>query len=68
MGLPGRGKTFLCNKIKCYLNWLGHSTAHFNVGNYRRERRTELQDADFFDARNPVRARARSPALGEPGA
>ena len=21
VGLPGRGKTFLCNKIKCYLNW-----------------------------------------------
>lgn len=21
VGLPGRGKTFLCNKLKCYLNW-----------------------------------------------
>ena len=21
VGLPGRGKTFLCNKIMCYLNW-----------------------------------------------
>lgn len=20
VGLPGRGKTFLCNKLKCYLN------------------------------------------------
>ena len=35
VGLPGRGKTFLCNKIKCYLTWLGHSTRHFNVGMYR---------------------------------
>lgn len=23
VGLPGRGKTFLCNKLMCYLNWLG---------------------------------------------
>ena len=21
VGLPGRGKTFLCNKLMCYLNW-----------------------------------------------
>jgi len=21
VGLPGRGKTFLCNKLRCYLNW-----------------------------------------------
>ncbi len=21
VGLPGRGKTFLCNKLLCYLNW-----------------------------------------------
>lgn len=21
VGLPGRGKTFLCNKLICYLNW-----------------------------------------------
>lgn len=23
VGLPGRGKTFVCNKLKCYLNWCG---------------------------------------------
>ena len=23
VGLPGRGKTFLCNKLMCYLNWYG---------------------------------------------
>jgi len=23
VGLPGRGKTFLCNKLMCYLNWCG---------------------------------------------
>jgi len=21
VGLPARGKTFLCNKLMCYLNW-----------------------------------------------
>lgn len=36
VGLPGRGKTFLCNKLVCYLNWLGHDTKLFNVGSYRR--------------------------------
>ena len=23
VGLPGRGKTYLCNKLLCYLNWCG---------------------------------------------
>lgn len=32
---PCRGKTFLCNKLVCYLNWLGHQTKLFNVGSYR---------------------------------
>jgi hypothetical protein len=25
VGLPGRGKTFLCNKLMCYLNWCARS-------------------------------------------
>jgi 6-phosphofructo-2-kinase/fructose-2,6-biphosphatase len=88
----GRGKTFLCNKLKCYLNWcavvcvwkggvraralllccrrlllcrllpltvldrLGHPTAHFNVGQYRRREKDkgDVQDAAFFDHNNPV--------------
>lgn len=25
--------------VKCYLSWLGHETAHFNVGNYRRRQK-----------------------------
>jgi len=41
VGLPGRGKTFLCNKLRCYLSWLGHNTAHINVGQYRRLQRQE---------------------------
>lgn len=65
VGLPGRGKTFLCNKLKCYLNWLGHQTAHFNVGNYRRKQKgeTERQDANFFDAKNQAGLVARHRAL-----
>ncbi|GBF94979.1 bifunctional 6-phosphofructo-2-kinase fructose-2,6-bisphosphate 2-phosphatase [Raphidocelis subcapitata] len=65
VGLPGRGKTFLCNKLKCYLNWLGHTTAHFNVGNYRRRQKgeDERQDAHFFDARNQQGLVARHRAL-----
>lgn len=35
---------------------LGHSTRHFNVGQYRRQQRgsAEVQDAAFFDHANPV--------------
>jgi signal recognition particle GTPase len=25
VGLPGRGKTYLCNKLMCYLNWCGRN-------------------------------------------
>jgi hypothetical protein len=36
---------------------LGHNTAHFNVGNYRRLQKeaNEVQDAAFFDSHNQVR-------------
>ena len=36
---------------------LGHDTRHFNVGQYRRKQRgeDEIQDASFFDHKNPVR-------------
>ncbi len=27
VGLPGRGKTFLCNKLMCYLNWCAAAAA-----------------------------------------
>jgi hypothetical protein len=40
---------FLCPR-------LGHDTAHFNVGNYRRKQKgaDEVQDAAFFDSHNSV--------------
>eukprot|EP00798_Chlamydomonas_sp_ICE-L_P009745 gene9745-7620_t len=65
VGLPGRGKTWLCHKLRLYLNWLGHATKHINVGLYRRLQNSsaELQDADFFDASNPLGIEARGKAL-----
>ncbi len=45
-----------CNKLVCYLNWLGHNTKLFNVGSYRRRQKDEgaVQDASFFDSHNHV--------------
>ena len=65
VGLPGRGKTFLCNKLKCYLNWLGHNTKHINVGQFRRKQKEdrEVQTADFFDSSNAEGIEARNRAL-----
>ncbi|CAG9464718.1 unnamed protein product [Pedinophyceae sp. YPF-701] len=65
VGLPGRGKTFLCNKLRYYLNWLGHVTEHFNVGKYRRLAREagEVQTAAFFDSRNHAGMEMRKRAL-----
>lgn len=65
VGLPGRGKTFLCNKLLCYLNWLGHETRHFNVGQFRRAQKgqQEVQDASFFDRRNASGRASRERAL-----
>lgn len=62
VGLPARGKTFLCNKLMRYFNWLGHPTKHINVGQYRRLA-NGAQDAGFFDSRNPAGSYARHEAL-----
>jgi hypothetical protein len=45
----------LCCAVLCCR--LGHNTAHFNVGNYRRLQKeaNEVQDAAFFDSHNQVR-------------
>lgn len=52
VGLPARGKTYVARKIMRYLNWLGHPTRLFNVGNYRRQHVGSLQSHDFFDPHN----------------
>jgi broad specificity phosphatase PhoE len=52
VGLPARGKTYVARKILRYLNWLGHPTKLFNVGNYRRQHVGSLQSHEFFDPQN----------------
>ena len=45
-----------CNTKLYQLCRLGHTTRHFNVGQYRRKQKGEdLQDAAFFDHNNTVR-------------
>ena len=55
----------MCNKLLCYLNWLGHETRHFNVGQFRRAQKgqQEVQDASFFDHRNAAGRASRERAL-----
>eukprot|EP00955_Chlamydomonas_euryale_P062371 358364-Chlamydomonas_euryale.AAC.7 len=58
-------QTFLCNKLKRYLNWLGHCTKHINVGSYRRLQKAdgETQNAEFFDPHNKKGMETRNLAL-----
>jgi broad specificity phosphatase PhoE/predicted kinase len=60
VGLPARGKTFVARKIVRYLNWLGHPTRLFNVGNYRREHVGSRQAHGFFDPTNTDGVRQRT--------
>jgi broad specificity phosphatase PhoE/predicted kinase len=52
VGLPARGKTYIARRVARYLNWLGHPTRVFNVGNYRRKFLGASQPADFFAPSN----------------
>jgi broad specificity phosphatase PhoE/predicted kinase len=60
VGLPARGKTYVARKILRYLNWLGHKTTLFNVGNYRREHVGSQRTHDFFDPTNSEGVRMRT--------
>ena len=62
VGLPARGKTYVARKIMRYLNWLGHKTKLFNVGNYRREHFGSVQAHGFFDPTNSEGVRQRTEA------
>ncbi|KAI8852675.1 6-phosphofructo-2-kinase-domain-containing protein [Chytridium lagenaria] len=48
VGLPARGKSYICKKLCRYLSWCGFNTKVFNVGNRRRT----THDANFFDPKN----------------
>jgi broad specificity phosphatase PhoE len=60
VGLPARGKTYVARKILRYLNWLGHQTKLFNVGNYRREHVGSQRTHEFFDPQNPEGVKQRT--------
>lgn len=59
VGLPARGKTHIARCLERYLNWLGFTSAVWNVGNYRRKLLGGNQKADFFDPTNEHGARVR---------
>lgn len=42
VGLPARGKSYITNKITRYLNWIQHDCRVFNVGNTRRNDKTNV--------------------------
>jgi 6-phosphofructo-2-kinase len=56
VGLPARGKSYIAQKLKRYLSWMGFRTKVFNVGNRRRteekNQETNQHDASFFDPLN----------------
>ena len=53
VGLPARGKTYIANKIKRYLNFFhGAPCEVFNVGNYRRKKYQAQTPCALFDHTN----------------
>lgn len=42
VGLPARGKSYITNKLTRYLNWIQHDCRVFNVGNTRRNDKTNV--------------------------
>jgi len=36
VGVPGSGKSYLCNKICRYINWVGYDAEIFSNGWYRK--------------------------------
>lgn len=62
VGLPGRGKTYISQKVCRYLQWLGIDTQVFNVGNYRRQLFESSPDHGFFDPDNNIGQKQRKTA------
>ncbi|KAI9179327.1 Fructose-2,6-bisphosphatase [Blastocladiella emersonii ATCC 22665] len=52
VGLPARGKTYISQKVRGYLEWMGTSCKVFNVGMYRRQTAGANCRSDFFDPTN----------------
>jgi hypothetical protein len=52
VGLPGRGKTFMAQKLGDYLNWLGYRAQVFNVCEHRRKYYGSFFGHDWFRSDN----------------
>ncbi|KAH3676381.1 hypothetical protein WICMUC_002012 [Wickerhamomyces mucosus] len=64
VGLPARGKSFISQRIVRYLSWLSIKAKSFNVGNYRREKKSH-PNAEFFDSHNEDGLKIRKEAAVE---
>lgn len=54
VGLPGRGKTYIGNKLQKYLSWIGYTSKVFTVGNLRRKTEAYKKDSvEYFNPSNP---------------
>eukprot|EP00966_Prymnesium_polylepis_P168384 3893188-Prymnesium_polylepis.1 len=61
VGLPARGKSFICHKLQSFLSWSGQNTEIFNAGQKRRgtDSKQSRSSASFFDSSNSEAAAAR---------
>ncbi len=62
VGLPARGKTYTARRIARHLDWLGHRSKVFNVGNYRRQQSGADVPHHFFSPNNEAGLKARHQA------
>lgn len=66
VGLPARGKSYITNKLTRYLNWLQHDCRVFNVGNTRRQDKTNVlgpSPRPLPDTNTPLPHSGRSPEV-----
>lgn len=54
VGLPARGKSYISEKLKRYLNWIHINTMKFNVGQRRRNEVGESQNTEEFFSQDNV--------------
>ncbi|KAJ3334136.1 hypothetical protein HDU76_008598 [Blyttiomyces sp. JEL0837] len=54
VGLPARGKSYICKKLSKYLAWCGFRTRVFNVGNRRRVMAVPVEEGDIVEGTTPL--------------
>ena len=59
VGLPARGKSYICKMLIRYLRWNGLDCDLFNVGSYRRKMGLASMDSTFFSGDNSDANRVR---------